>query len=900
MSAKKIKKPGKRQKTGKAQKRQRFSDNIFTAIFDASPESMAITRVVDRHLVDINPGFTDLTGYTPKDIVGKTTRDLGIWANLKELDAYWSLQLKQGTVEDFPFTLRTRQGALKECLISGQLSRIDGQDHVIGIAKDVTEQKRADMELRKLKTAVEQAVEGCAIVDLDGNIQFLNAAFAQMHGYTAAEVIGKHLSVFHTPEQLRQDVEPFLEKVRAIGFHKGEVGHRRKDGMTFPVMMTVSMIKDEKGTPLVFSGMAHDITERKRAEQILRLSEEKYRLLVENLQEGIWQIDQDAVTRFVNPRMAAMLGYTVEEMLGKHLFAFMDDQGVKLAKLDLERRKQGISEQHEFEFLKKDGTRIYASLQTSPLTDGEGRYIGALAGVTDITESKQMEQELVREHALLRTVIDNLPFRVYAKDLQHRFFMGNKATLQEMGLASADELIGKTDFDFYRRSLAEAFFADEEKIIKTGQSLLNKEETWPLASGDKAVSLTSKVLLRDSQTNTAIGIVGINRDITESKRLEEALRNSQKLESLAVLAGGIAHDFNNLHVGMFGFIELANASCARNQPEQAREYIVRALSVFERARALTRQLMTFAKSGETVRKIQPLAQIIRKSAQFALSGSNSVCHFDLADDLWMCDCDENQIGQVIDNIVINSQQAMPQGGVISLIAENVMIAPSQAGALRPGGDYVRISIKDHGVGISAEILARIFDPFFTTKSIGHGLGLSTAYSIIKAHGGWIDAESEPGKGSAFYIFIPAAKRAAIPAANDAPVKHTGAGCILIMDDEDFIRKVVSDVLENMNYTAVQARNGEEAVELFGKAEKNGQPFAAAILDLTIPGGMGGQEAAREILKINPRAVVIAMSGYSDGGVMSNPADHGFAAGLCKPFQISELAALLNRIFTSKT
>jgi CheY-like chemotaxis protein len=235
------------------------------------------------------------------------------------------------------------------------------------------------------------------------------------------------------------------------------------------------------------------------------------------------------------------------------------------------------------------------------------------------------------------------------------------------------------------------------------------------------------------------------------------------------------------------------------------------------------------------------------------------------------------------------------GGKVVVTAENVTLAAEQAGPLRPGGNYARISIKDHGVGIPPEIIPRLFDPFFTTKSKGHGLGLCTAYSIVKGHGGWIDVESEPGKGSVLHVYIPAVTQAGAQAPDPAPVKHKGSGTVLIMDDEDYVRQVVCDLFRSMGYKVAQAREGAEAIALFDQAEKSGQPYAITMLDLTVQDGIGGREAALEIRKINPRAVVVALSGYSDDPVISNPTSHGFSAGLSKPFQVERLAELLNRI-----
>jgi len=342
--------------------------------------------------------------------------------------------------------------------------------------------------------------------------------------------------------------------------------------------------------------------------------------------------------------------------------------------------------------------------------------------------------------------------------------------------------------------------------------------------------------------------------------------------------------------GIYSYIELAKADSAHASSTQ---YLSRAMETIDRARGLTQQLLTFAKGGFPVRKAGPLFPLVRATAQFALSGSNVSCTFDAPEDLWWCDFDRGQVGQVVDNIVINAQQAMPGGGTIEISAKNIRLGEKEHLTLL-AGNYVRISIKDHGFGIPKEVLPRIFDPFYSTKAKGHGLGLAICHSIIHRHGGCIDVESEPGKGSTFHVFMPVATDPVSSPPEEHGAEHAGTGTFLIMDDENVIREAVGAALRSFGYTVICTTNGRDAVDYFLAETRANRKIAGMIFDLTIPGGMGGREAIGEIRKLGAETPCFVASGYTEDPVMANPKEYGFTASICKPFSISELAKMLNR------
>lgn len=390
------------------------------------------------------------------------------------------------------------------------------------------------------------------------------------------------------------------------------------------------------------------------------------------------------------------------------------------------------------------------------------------------------------------------------------------------------------------------------------------------------------------------------QDITEHKKAQEILQRNQKLESLGVLAGGIAHDFNNLLGGMFAYVDMAKISLTDNKPQQAYMELTKAFSVYDRTKALTQQLLTFAKGGAPLRTATSLGPIIKNCVQFSLSGSNIIGQCRIDDDLLPCLCDENQIGQVIDNIIINAKQAMPLGGMLLVTAKNVSKKPTEpkrtAVEQRQPGNFIQISIQDQGIGIAKEYISKIFDPFFTTKILGHGLGLATVYSIVNRHGGWIDVESVVGKGTTFHVYLPVSPDMTEPVRQSSSGMHTGSGAALVVDDEESLRETVAAMLKAMGYAVVVAQDGTEALHLFTEAHRSSTPFKLIILDLTIPGGMGGYETIQAIRPIDRDVAVIVASGYADDPVMADPIRYGFTAKIVKPFKRGELSDLLTTIF----
>jgi PAS domain S-box-containing protein len=417
----------------------------------------------------------------------------------------------------------------------------------------------------------------------------------------------------------------------------------------------------------------------------------------------------------------------------------------------------------------------------------------------------------------------------------------------------------------------------------------------PFDSGEvKWIELFSYPI-KDPESGEITGAVEFVRDITQQKIAEEELQKMDKLKSIGTLAGGIAHDFNNILMGLFGNISLAKEGLEQDHP--AFKPLEEAESAMNRAIRLTRQLLTFAKGGEPVKKNVTLGTLVEEIVRFDLSGSNVKPVFEQKADLWLAEVDKGQIQQVFSNLTINANQAMPDGGHLYITLKNEELSDKALAGLTPG-KYIKVIVRDEGAGIEQRYLERIFDPYFTTKQTGSGLGLATVYSVVKKHGGRISVDSKLGQGSIFTLYLPASKARQLPQISPVTDKSSSSpqsARVLIMDDEKMIRNLLAKMLERIGYEVDATNDGKKAIAMYQQALDSKKPFDLVIMDLTIPGGMGGEETIKEIITFDPEVKAIISSGYADDRIMANYAKYGFKDIVSKPYSISQLREVLNRV-----
>jgi PAS domain S-box-containing protein len=720
----------------------------------------------DQGFLRWNNNFEQVAGYSAAEIAELTPLDFFAGED-KDLIAQAIQEVYLRGANTAEAELVTKNGSRIPYFFTGRRLDLDGTPCLIGMGIDITERKQAEYELRLKEKLLDDAGDSIFLHDLEGNFLYVNEAAYRDRGYEKEELLAIDLSKIVAPEFAglrKKRLNDLLDK----GVMVFESAHCRKDGSHMPVEIHARII--DLNNMKLFLMVARDITARKRDEEALRQSEEKYRQLVQQIPMVVYKGYTDWSLKCFDQKIEEITGYSMEKFNTRQktwldmIFPEDVDQAKKLFKAAL----------------KGDGS--YVTEHRIRKETGEIRWI-------------QARNRIIRAAA------------------------------------------GKVDY-----------------------------------------------------------ISGVFFDITERKGLEDQLIKAQKMEAVGILAGGIAHDFNNILMAILGNIGLAMLD-AKTEP-QVQDRLSQAEQACLRAQALSGQLLTFAKGGAPIKKIVSIANSLKESAILTLSGSKSRYEMSIPDDLWSVEADEGQINQIINNLLINADQAMPEGGIIKITAENCLVEAASNLPISKG-KYVKFAIADQGVGISLKYLDKIFDPYFSTKQKGSGLGLATTYSIIKNHSGHIQVKSQTGFGTTFYIYLPATDKR-VPADEPEKVKPTmGQGKVLVMDDEEMVREVLGSMLARLGYEVEFARDGGEAIEMFVQAHGLGQAFAAVILDLTVPGAMGGKETMARLLEIDPQVKAIVSSGYSDDPIMADFQKYGFSGVIAKPYKISELGKILQKVAMGK-
>lgn len=508
-------------------------------------------------------------------------------------------------------------------------------------------------------------------------------------------------------------------------------------------------------------------------------------------------------------------------------------------------------------------------------------------------ERQQADAALLRSVERYRRLFENNLAGVFQADLNGEIRTANQAFATMLGYADIDEIGGKSIADLSLEPDEIRRFLDE---LTTAGRVHNREFAMATRDGEPVTILMNAGRITETRGDErfieaiAIDVSDRNRAEEVKRRLEMRTRQSQKLESLGVLAGGIAHDFNNMLMAILSNISLAKRRATSEDETLSR--LNEAQEVCLKATSLTQQLLTFSKGGRPIRKIASIGRLIEEATATAARGGN--CHYDCRcnPDLWPVEVDEGQVTQVIQNLVLNSIEAMPRGGTVSVTVDNAHLTEGDVPTLE-AGRFVLIEVVDTGVGIPDNTLESIFDPFFTTKQGGSGLGLATAFSIVRSHGGAIVVHSEPDRGSRFAVYLPASEQDRSVAATDAGELVQGHGRLLIMDDDEAVRSAASELLETIGYEVDTAADGAEAIDRYREAMEAGQRYRAVILDLTVPSGVGGRETMARLLEIDPGVNAIVSSGYSTDPVMANYREHGFSGVAVKPYRLADLARTLN-------
>ena len=671
--------------------------------------------------------------------------------------------------------------------------------------------------------------------------------------------------------------------------------------------------------------------------------------IISTMTDALFLTDADGIIKESNRAAGDLLDFSEADIRNHNIGDFFDTAGAASCGFFWEAGENSNNDKGKFTdieatLITRISERIPVSLAVAPLTDAKENLKGYVLIVRDIRERKASLDEIKRAREELeikvreRTaelasansrLVDELDQRLKVQDALSQEKERLAVTLRSIGdgvIATdtsakivflnhmAEKLTGWSTGEAEGKNFKEIFRiydgdTDEqlpdpiEQIIATNSNIELSDKTVLLTrDGLRRRIADSGSPIRNNQ-GLMIGCVIVFRDITERQKMEEELRRTQKLESVGVLAGGIAHDFNNILTGIINNLFLAKTGMTTNQ--EAYRLVNDAEEAAFRASRLTQQLLTFSKGGAPVKKVYAIRSLIEESIGFYLSGSKVDYTLRFAENLLPVEVDRGQFDQVMSNLLINAEQAMPDGGTVEVKTENraffvegINHDPYESSRLldlKPGY-YVKVSVSDNGPGIPAEIINKIFDPYFSTKKNGSGLGLSIVYSIIKQHGGYIAVDSQPGKGSVFAVYLPASDSDPVSEVEViSPRLPLKKARILIMDDEKLIRDSISELLQKMGYEVTVASEGREVIKLYADSLGTEKEFDIVILDLTVPGGMGGEECMLHLRKLNPDVCAIVSSGYSNSSILSGYKVFGFKAVLVKPYRIEDLTSKINAL-----
>ena len=782
--------------------------------------------------------------------------------------------------------------------------------HLVKKVARIIERRQAEEKIKeaeeRYRAVVETARDVIVTIDANGTILSINRSVERVFGYRVAEVLGKLVTIL-VPKRRRFAFKAALNKYSADvekdpNYGALELTGESKTGQEIPLELSIGEFV--KNGRRFLTGIARDISERKRAEQELRKSEERYREIVENAHDIIYSHDLEGNYTSINRAGEQITGYTREEVLKLTLANTVAPECLEKAQEMLRRKLAGETvTAYELEIIAKDGRRIPVEVNTRlVLHDGVPEGVQGIA--RDITERKRAEEGLRESEERYRLLFESNPQPMWVYDLETLAFLAiNQAAVRHYRY-SREEFLGMTIKDIHPEEDIPALVAS----VRNGSSGVDSAGPCRHRMKDGSiieVEVTAHPLVFDGRRANLI----VANDVTEQKRLraalllsEEQLRQSQKLEAIGQLAGGVAHDFNNLLTAINGYSALALQRLGRDHPIAS--YLNEIERAGNRAADLTRQLLAFGRK----QLLQPLSlslnDIVTDMSKMLtrLIGESITFETKLSPNLKRIKVDPGQVEQVLMNLVVNARDAMPRGGVLTIETKNEELDDAYASkhiSVKPG-QYVMLAVSDTGMGMGQEVQAHIFEPFYTTKEKGKGtgLGLSTVYGIIKQSGGNIWLYSEPGKGTSFKVYLPVTEdeieTSVAPTADTS--SQRGSETVLLVEDEEIVRKITKRLLEENGYNVLQAGSGEEAIRVFTRFK---EPIHLLITDVVMP-MLSGKDVADQIESVHPETKVLYMSGYTDEAIVHHGIVDADIEFIQKPFTERGLTRKIREILDSES
>jgi PAS domain S-box-containing protein len=886
-------------------------------------------------IVFVNDAIETIMGYAPPEVIGRHILDF-ITAEEKPkiLDISQRLHEHTPIPDAYETQICRKDGGVVDIEVRDTFIEYEGSVSRLAVLTDITDRKQMAFIEERFRNLAEMLPETIFETDENGFFTYINKTGIKTFGFAQEDIKTplNYISIFppHEIERVKRNKE------KAFGHtdvQRSEHTVLRKDGSTFPVIIhTVPIIKD--GTFSGIRGIVVDITERKKFETALTLNERRLETLLAVAQMNDASLDD--IVRFVLAEGAGLTGSTtgylalinsVPPEIVLHTWHCSNEFGIRSGEYAYHAESEGpwtgpIATRMPvvYDTLPDNAVKglpdIFAPVQrmiSIPVFTGE--TIVAVAGFGDknqpyndadtrqltllmnelcrIISHRTREAEISAERERLAVTLRSIGDGVITTDRLGIISLINHAAEQMTGWTSdgirgkkiGDAIVFQHQENGAQIPLLSELLSSENRstLIREGLSLVQKN-----GHHIPVETLISPLLDRNNHVDGAVIVI---RDTRDKKRIEDTRMRTIKLESVGILAGGIAHDFNNILTSILGNISLACNSLVGSR--EARDLLTEAEKAAVRAKGLTQQLLTLAKGGEPVKNTSSIGMLAKDCAEFVLRGSNVICDYDIPVNFPAIDIDEGQIIQVLNNLIINAMQAMPHGGRIRIRGRETVLTPDNPYLLEPG-KYVVLSITDSGIGISPEHISKIFDPYFTTKDKGHGLGLATTFSIISKHAGHIEAVSVPGS-TTFTIYLPAhMSTTTCESAAEEKNEIRGNAKILVLEDEHSINSFLRKFFNHYGYHSTITVDGRETINEYRTSLERGEPFDIVMLDLTIPGGMGGKETMIELVKIDPMIKALVCSGYSNDAIMANYREFGFIGCLSKPYRVDELNRLLQK------
>jgi PAS domain S-box-containing protein len=788
-------------------------------------------------------------------------------------------------VEPYEYAIITKEGKKIEAILNTKLINYQGENAILGIITDITERRRTEEEIRKFKTISDRARYGSAIANLEGNLIYINESFAQMHGYKAEELIGKNLSVFHSKEQMKAVERLNKRLIQKGSYIAGEVWHKRKDGTVFPTLMSLTTVEGEKGKPLFIAATGIDITDRKRAEGALKESENRYRNLIESALDIIYTFSPDGTITSLNPSFETITGWKIKDWIGKSFTDLIHPEELSpVMKLIQESIAGKQHPRNEFRLLKKTGDYVPLDFNANPLLK-DGKLIGFVGIGRDITERKRAEESLRESEERYRTLVENAADFIYMIDKKNEVLSVNKSAAMLLG-KEPNEIIGKSILDLFPTETALGFSRSLKEVFRTGTNRLS--ETTMIAGGEERWISANLSPVRNHE-GKVVAVLGITRDITEKKKMEAQLIQSERLAAVGTLAYGIAHEFNNILAGILGNAEFGMGT---DDPEETAECFRIIMESCDRAKSITNSLLAFSRQREEKKQRADVTSAVETilglvERELEKHYIKVVRKFNPIPGIV---CDLGELSGVVLNMITNARDAMrPKGGTLTI----------EIGKKR---DNIEMVFTDTGCGIPDSIKGRIFEPFVTTKGAlgqseipGTGLGLFLSYGIINRYQGEIEAKSEIDKGSKFTIKIPISKNQTEP----TPVETEKEKLttlpqnlhILLVDDEKPICTAVKKFFEAKGHAVTTALSGKKGLTVFKKGS-----FDLVLTDIVMP-DMDGVELISKLKKVDDRVKFIVLTGQIADEKLEKAKKAGADQILIKPFRNEELYQAIGRVLS---